>query len=436
MRLRLVLLGVSVTAWTVATVKILTAPMPLAMAFAFGVPLGILQGLPYLLWDRVVARGRELLAIAAFGAAAAVVDWSQPALTPLGSWGAAAYTQVDNLAFLQIASITGLLGPAFLIGATAASIEGVWSRRDRKDAWWCLAVCATVVLAVHLWGAIRLATPLDRASVRVAAVSTDATFGGLPLPDAAEQARINDGLFARTAEAARAGAKLVVWPEGATWVDKEGEPVFVERLRDAARANAVSIVAAYIVPRSLAPLRYENKYVWLSSQGDTMEEYLKHHPVPGEPAIAGTAPLQVLETPAGKVAGAICYDYDFPALGVAHARLGADLVVLPSSDWRGIDPMHTQMAAVRAIEGGFSILRSTRMGLSAGIDAHGRMRGWLSANESAENLLLVSLPAHRVQTVYSVLGDWTVLPFAAVLVYALLRVRCGLRARPVLRAVS
>jgi apolipoprotein N-acyltransferase len=98
--------------------------------------------------------------------------------------------------------------------------------------------------------------------------------------------------------------------------------------------------------------------------------------------------------------------------------------------------MHTQMAAVRAIEGGFSIPRSTRMGLSAGIDAHGRMRGWLSANESAENILLVSLPAHRVQTVYSVLGDWTVLPFAAVLVYALLRVRCGLRARPVLRAVS
>lgn len=80
-------------------------------------------------------------------------------------------------------------------------------------------------------------------------------------------------------------------------------------------------------------------------------------------------------------------------------------MVVPSSDWRGIDPIHTQMAAVRAIEGGFSVLRSTRMGLSAGIDRHGRMRGWLSSHESSERLLTVTLPASGVVTVYSRIGD-------------------------------
>jgi hypothetical protein len=32
-----------------------------------------------------------------------------------------------------------------------------------------------------------------------------------------------------------------------------------------------------------------------------------------------------------------------------------------ASDWHGVGPIHRQMAAVRAIEGEFSILRSTRL---------------------------------------------------------------------------
>jgi apolipoprotein N-acyltransferase len=144
-----------------------------------------------------------------------------------------------------------------------------------------------------------------------------------------------------------------------------------------------------------------------------------------EAAFVGRLSALARDHAVGIAAGAICYDYDFPALALAHARLGVALVALPSSDWAGIDPMHTQMAAVRAIEGGFSLLRSTRMGLSAGIDAHGRLRGWLSSNESDDRVLVVTLPAQRVPTLYSTLGDWAVLPFAGVLVTALLSLRRG-----------
>jgi hypothetical protein len=93
-----------------------------------------------------------------------------------------------------------------------------------------------------------------------------------------------------------------------------------------------------------------------------------------------------------------CNDYVFPYLAARHARLGVDVVALPLSDWRGIDPIHTLMAAVRAIEGGFSIVRSTRMGLSGVIDPWGRIRGWLSSNESDERLLVTALPTSRVST--------------------------------------
>ena len=78
---------------------------------------------------------------------------------------------------------------------------------------------------------------------------------------------------------------------------------------------------------------------------------------------------------------------------------------LPSSDNLGVDPFHTQIAAIRAIEGGYSILRSTRMGLSAGIDPQGRIRGWLSANETVERILITTIPREGIWTLYSKVGD-------------------------------
>lgn len=419
LRFYLLLTALSVAVWSAATYKIVTAPMPGALALAFGAPFGLIQVLPYLLWDRWIARGKEGVAVLAFGATAAVLDWAPGALTPLGVWSAVANTQVDNLPFLQIVSVTGLVGPAFLMATTAAALESGWARRAVTGAFRGALACGIAVLAVHAWGAYRLSSQVEGPMVRVAAVGTDATFQGLPLPDPEELTRIEDGLFTRTAEAARSGAKLVVWTEGATLVTPDREPALRARLQRAARESAVDLVASFIVPVDLAPLRYENKALWVSPAGDVVQEYLKHEPVPGEPAVRGTSPFTAIDSSVGRAALAICYDYDFPYIGLAHARLGVDLVALPSSDWAGIDPLHTQMAAIRAIEGGYSIVRSTRFGLSAGIDWKGRLRAWQSAHESSDRVLLASLPAKRAPTIYSALGDLTVAPFAAILALAL-----------------
>jgi apolipoprotein N-acyltransferase len=63
------------------------------------------------------------------------------------------------------------------------------------------------------------------------------------------------------------------------------------------------------------------------------------------------------------------------------------------------------MASLRAIEGGFSLLRSTRFGLSAGFDQYGRARGWESSFDSGRRVLLVALPTRRIETLYSRIGD-------------------------------
>jgi apolipoprotein N-acyltransferase len=79
--------------------------------------------------------------------------------------------------------------------------------------------------------------------------------------------------------------------------------------------------------------------------------------------LLGHGPLAAVDASFGRASGAICYDY--PKMALEHARLGVDVIALPSSDWRGIDPLHAQMAVLGAIAGGFSVVRSTRFGLSA-----------------------------------------------------------------------
>jgi apolipoprotein N-acyltransferase len=405
-RARLAVVAALYAGFSLALLKITTAPLDPAFPFLFALPITLFHGAAYLLWDRIRRSSHESLAVLSFPALAVSAEYAQHRFTPFASWGAAAYTQLELLPLLQLASVFGIAGVGFLVYFFAAALESLFSH-GRKALQPFVVACASVCAAL-VFGTLRLELARPGETVRVAAVGTDAAFSGWPLPAADERARIDDGLFARTHSAARAGAKLVAWTEAATIVLPEEERAFLARLADASERDAIELVAAYIVPSS-DQRSFENKYAWLRPDGTLDHSYLKHEPVPGEPAIRGTSAPKTVDTAAGVATGALCYDYDFPALSLEHARLGIDLAVVPSSDWRGIDPLHTQMASLRAIEGGFSLLRSTRFGLSAGFDQYGRARAWESAFDTRARVLMASLPARRVGTLYSRIGDAFVL---------------------------
>lgn len=389
-------------AYTLATLKIVTEPLVPIFAFLYSVPFTLAYAPAFLAADAVRRRSPPWVGVLAFPSLMVLVEYALHRLTPFGSWAAAAYTQVDNLPLLQVASLTGMAGVSFIVYFVGAALEALIAdpRAGRAP-----ATAAAVVLVVAVsYGSLRLTAAATGETVTVAAVGTDGTIRGWPVPPEDELERVDEGLFARTAQAASAGAKLVSWTEASNAVPPHKEAAYLERLRAAAREHQIELVASYIVPHDDAQ-QYENKYVWVRPTGEIDHVYNKHYPVPGEPAIAGTEPFRAVDTAAGRATGAICYDFDFPALGLAQARLGIDLAVLPSSDWRGIDPIHTQMASVRAIEGGYSLLRSTRFGLSAGYDPYGRVRAWESSFDTQKRVLLVGLPRRGVNTVYTRIGD-------------------------------
>ncbi|MCA9676406.1 MAG: hypothetical protein KC464_15310, partial [Myxococcales bacterium] len=414
-RHRLVLLAALMAGASLQIAKVVTAPVPVALIIPFAAPTALTAWLVVLGVEALRRRAGEVAALLAFPALAALGDVAQYTLSPLGVWGTAAQTQVGDLALMQLAALVGVGGIGFVMALVPAALALVLGAPAPGRHARAVVAAFAVVAAAYTWGAIRVFTPAPGPTVTVAAVVTDLGLSSAGLPTPAELAVNEDVLFARTRAAAGRGARVVVWNEVATVVAPDDEARLIARGAATARDLGVDLIMAYGVVLDDAPLSLDNKYVWFDERGGEVETYRKHHPVPGEPSLTGTAPLAVHDRPWGRAAGAICFDYDFPAMARAHAALGADVVLVPSSDWRGIEPYHTEMARVRGLEAGVSLVRSTRWGASAAYDAFGRTRAAMSAFEANDRIMVADVPVARVETVYAQLGDTPVVGLSLVI---------------------
>ena len=408
---RLLLLAVCVAAVSLQTLKIVTAPVPPAFALAFGVPLGAGLCLTLAVWDAVARRAGPAWSVHAFAALWALADLAG-SRSPGGHWATSAANHADDLALMQVASLGGLALVGLVVAYPAGALASLLVAPPDRRPWRTAGAAVAIALAAYAWGAWRLDRQAPGPTLRVAAVTVDFPARLRSMDDLRGGV---DTLLERSALAARRGAQLVVWNEVATVVDPEEVPALEARAADLARRHGIDLVAAYGVVVSRNPFRIDNVYRWFGPDGAPLERYRKHFLPPGEPSVPGDEPLGVLARPWGRAAGALCYDYDAPALARRHARGGAGLVVLPSSDWRGIDPQHTFMARVRAIEGGFSLLRATRAGTSAAFDPSGRVRATMSAGEENERVMLATLPTRQVPTLYAAAGDAPALGIALAL---------------------
>ena len=403
---KLLFLVILFSAWSIAILKIITDPLPAFFTFLYSLPIAVIQGSGYILWDRIKNYKMSFLT---FPAIMVIMEWMQFSFTPFATWGNISNTQLENLVLLQGLSLFGMPGISFLIYYIAALIEKSISDNVSKKQW---LLAGLTLIAVYSYGSIRLSLwdSKDKQNVTVAAIGTDSKIGGPDFPSKNEIITVQKNLFKRTKKAAQSGAQVIVWTEAATLVFPDQEKIWQQKLSKLSSELKIYLFASYVVLKSKKPILYENKWLaWFPNGNRAASPYLKHEPVPGEPAVKGKGLAPVVNTPYGSISPAICYDYNFPYLGLNHAKQKVDIVTLPSSDWKGIDPIHTQMAAFRAIEGGHSIIRSTRWGLSAAIDPYGRFRAWRSDFDKGEKILMSALPIKGIQTLYSKIGDLFIL---------------------------
>src|SRR5262249_38383715 len=170
---------------------------------------------------------------------------------------------------------------------------------------------------------------------------------------------------------AAAGARLIAWPEQTLLVFAEDEPAFLARAQRLAATEHVYLVMGLGTVHLGTPLPLENKSVVIDPSGRIVVSYLKTHAVSGWEASVmrrGDGRLPIVDTAAGRLATAICFDADFPEFMRQAGRGSADLLVVPANEWREIKDVHLEMAVFRAIENGVPLLRPAASGLSSAVD--------------------------------------------------------------------
>lgn len=398
-------------------------------------PLGFLgnQLFKALLWtlpyaaDRMIgSRLKGWARLFVFPLAFVAVDWSM-SLLRVSSSGSPAYSQADNLALLQIVSVTGMWGLTFLIMWCASTVNALWEHGfDWGPVRGMAGAFAGVLLVALLGGSARLAFAApDLPTVQVATITSDrallAAAAGAIGPEISQssdaqraavrpklEALLNQ-MLASTEMALRGGAKIVSWDEEAAFVLSEDEQRTLDRAGALARQyDAYLQVSIGIITRANTLLFLRNQSILIDPGGQVLWTYDKSRLVPYDEAfftIAGPGILPVAGTPYGRLSTAICYETYYPELVRQAGQNGADILFAPSNDTRMYAESAAAIGQLRAVENGVALVRAAH-GLTLVTDDEGRVLGSQDYfTNSGDGILLTTVPTRGVTTLYSRIGD-------------------------------
>jgi apolipoprotein N-acyltransferase len=390
--------------------------------------IAIVGIVPYLL-DRVLApRPERLLSTLVFPLAGTSVSYLAALLSPSGTMFNSAYTQYGDLPLLQLVAVTGLWGVVFLMSWFASMANWAWEHgfvwSEVRSG---LLLYGGLLALVLVGGGARLAFFAPQgATVRVAGITAhhyqqllpSANFGQLldAQTTAAQQeaarpvlTQVDANLLLLSQQEARAGAKVVVWPESGAAVLQVDEAAFLQQARATARASGIylDMGLAVILPSPKPPFGRDES-VLIDPSGKIDWVYQKAHPVPGEEdlrLVPGNGQIPVETTPYGRLASVVCFDRDYLDIIRRAGQANADILLVPGGDWRAIDPYHTQMATVQAIEAGSSLVSHVSYGRSVAVDEVGQMLASTDFFAADPQVLVAYVPTQGVHTLYATIGD-------------------------------
>lgn len=301
------------------------------------------------------------------------------------AWGRVGLSQSDS-PFAHLAAWVGVLGVSFVVVYCVAVVVSLGLVRGMqvrvRVATAGLLVAA--VLAVPAWP-----TATD-GTIRVEAVQGNGPAGYF---DRAAPGEVLESQVAAT-DVEATGVDLVVWPEASAEFDPRAQPVIAGALDRVVRSVDAPLVAGAITQTPSGVL-HNTSFVWTADGWQS--SYDKKRPVPfGEyvpdrwffsklaPSLIGL--LQRDYTPGTKpnvlsVAGvkagiAICFDIVDDGLTRDMARGGAQVILAQTNnaDFSGTDEnlQQLEIARMRAIETGRSLVNISTVGASQVIDPSGR----------------------------------------------------------------
>ena len=240
------------------------------------------------------------------------------------------------------------------------------------------------------------------------------------------------GIYSKyTAQAAREGAELVIWPETAIPYDIRGSHTYyADVFAYMAKSNNIYLLVGAYVRNENGELL--NSLICFTPEGEQIENvYSKRHLVPFGEYVPLRSLIETLLPPlselvlssddiyAGEGAqileirdeislgGLICFDSIYEELVRDSVNSGAELICLSTNDSWFIDSaaldMHNAQAQIRAIESGRYIARAANTGISTVIDPRGEVKVELGALK--EGMVVSDVYATNKPTLWSIIGN-------------------------------
>jgi len=354
-----------------------------------------------------------------------IVSWAGSEMIRLfipiaGTWAFAAYPLYRQLWLIQPVSIFGIIGLGMLIMLinlslamlVIALLDKKWSFSNDEVSLsfplakrWALSAAAifSVWIAVSL---VQYNLPITTSTIKVAAIQPAVS----PIITANQSlvekaASIRSRMVEQTQSAAKDGAKVIVWPEGALLWDPQVDSSQIDFAMLAQETNTY-LAIGYVV---IMDNGFRNEATVIDPQGNFLGVFGKDHPVTfgGETSLSrGTYP--VYDTTIGKLATIICYDLDYTDTTRKMVRQGAQLIAVPSNDWGSIADKHYSHVVFRAIENRVAMIKADGGYNSAIIDPFGHILALASFPEGGEATLVAEVQlGNGLGTLNSRLGDWT-----------------------------
>jgi apolipoprotein N-acyltransferase len=147
-----------------------------------------------------------------------------------------------------------------------------------------------------------------------------------------------------------------------------------------------------------------------------VREWLKLMNLPYSDFTHGAADQKPLEVAGQQVAAGICYEDAYGSSQLAALRSSTLLVNVTNDAWFGKSSaryQHLQISRMRAMEAARPMVRAANTGVSAAIDAHGRVIK--TAPEYEANVMHATVQPRAGLTPYLRTGNWPIVCLALVL---------------------
>jgi len=405
---------------------------------AMAAGMALFWGLAAVLYRLVRPPGARRVLV--FAGAFAALEWTRGHILTGFPWNLPGETWKAGSPVSQFASVVGAYGLTWITLAIAAA-PAVWREGKRGRIAVGAAAAGLIALYVAGWVPLSLTYALPPpTTVRIvqADIPQESKW------DAGRFAQIVQAYVSLTAKPyAGKPADLVVWPGGAlplaindymvpgSWVR--------QAIVDALKPGQGMLLGGYRYEGTPDKPVYYNSLVALRRTANDVEVvgiYDKHRLVPfgeylpadalmtklgvksmahlGDGFATGPAPRPLRIAPTLLVQPLICYESLFPRL--AEPAPGVRAIVNVSNDaWFGVTSgplQHLNLASYRAIETGLPLIRATPTGVSALIDAQGRILPEARLGLGESGVIDGNVPNVGLPTLFSRLGHW---PFGVLL---------------------